>query len=81
MTKSEIVQKNISLTFDFIRQIVKNPDLLQVILNDTEIEFLEQDLPKVVEQKPVTETSKAILFKVERTFSEISQLRHSGVEE
>lgn len=78
MTKTEIVQKNISLSFDFIRHIVKNPDLLEAIPDNAEIEFVERDLPVPVEQESVPGPCNAVLFKVEHTFREISGHRCSG---
>lgn len=40
MTKDEIVKKNISLSFDFIRYLIKNPEIIDKVSDDSEIEFL-----------------------------------------
>lgn len=46
MTKKEIINRNIGLTFDFIRQAVNEPALLDKIPNDSTLEFVEKDFVK-----------------------------------
>jgi len=46
MTNKEIVERNIGLTFDFLRQVMKNPSLLEKIPNGSVIEFVEKDFTK-----------------------------------
>lgn len=46
MTKKEIVSRNIGLSFDFIRQAVKEPALLNKIPNGSVLEFVEKDFVK-----------------------------------
>lgn len=46
MTKKETVNRNIGLTFDFIRQVVDDPNLLDAISNDSVLEFVEKDFVK-----------------------------------
>ena len=77
MTKNEIVQRNISLSFDFIRHLVKNPDLLESIPEGAEVEFVEHDLPQPVDPESGNEPPKAVLFKVERAFREIKGFQGS----
>jgi hypothetical protein len=71
MTRNEIVQRNISLSFDFIRHLVKSPELLESIPVGAEVEFVEHDLPQPVGPESGNELSNAVLFKVERAFREI----------
>ena len=68
MKKDEIVKKNISLTFDFIRAAVVDPQLLDKIPDGAEIEFLETDLPWVDTEEQRDKGNPAVLFKVERNF-------------
>jgi hypothetical protein len=75
MTKNEIVQKNISLSFDFIRHLVQNPHLMESIPDGAEVEFVEHDLPVPVEPEREHKPCKAVLFKVEHTFREMTELR------
>ena len=71
MTKNEIVKKNISLTFDFIRQLTKDIEMLDKVPDDVEVEFLELDLPMSAPEDTLDESSKTVLFKVEHTFKVI----------
>ena len=48
MTKDEIVKKNISLSFDFIRYLIKNPEIIDKVSDDSEIEFFASDLLKLL---------------------------------
>ncbi len=45
MTKKEIVNRNIGLTFDFVREIIKNPSLAEKLPENCEIEFVEKNFP------------------------------------
>ncbi len=69
MTKDEIVKKNISLSFDFIRYLIKSPEILAKIPDDTEIEFLDTDLPFPMNMAE-KESVKSV-FRVEHTFREM----------
>jgi len=46
MTNKETVNRNIGLTFDFIKQIVRNPMMIDTIENNSTIEFLQKDYPE-----------------------------------
>jgi len=72
MTKDEIVKKNISLSFDFIRYLVKNPEILDKVSDNTEIEFFEPDLPLSmrIAEKRLSDSIKSV-FRVEHTFREM----------
>jgi hypothetical protein len=49
MTNKEMVDRDITLTFDFIRAVVKNPKLLDRIESGSTIEFVQKGVPlKVV---------------------------------
>jgi hypothetical protein len=50
MTKKETINRNIGLTFDFLRQVVKNPSLLDKIPNGSTLEFVEKDFSKMEKQ-------------------------------
>jgi len=71
MTRNEIVKKNISLTFDFIRYLAKKTDFLDKVPNGAEVEFLEIDLPIHISEVPENDSTRSALFKVEHTFREI----------
>ena len=46
MTKKETVNRNIGLVFDFIRQAVQEPALLDRIPDGSVLEFVEKDFVK-----------------------------------
>jgi hypothetical protein len=65
MTNKETVNRNIGLSFDFLKQIIENPKMIDEIENKTTIEFLQKDYPE-------REISKKIIadkyIKVKRNF-------------
>ena len=67
MTKREIVTRNIGLTFDFMRQALKKPALLDNIPNGSVLEFVEKDFVK----KKRTSEEKEILKKYLRVQSRL----------
>lgn len=48
MTNKEIVNRNIGLTFDFIRDIIKNPKMVNKIEDNSTIDFLQKDYPEKI---------------------------------
>lgn len=46
MTNKETVNRNIGLTFDFARQIIDNPELIDEFEDNSTIEFLQKDYPE-----------------------------------
>ncbi len=71
MTKDEIVKKNISLSFDFIKYIIKNPEILDKVSDDAEIEFFEPDLPMRISGERISDSAKKSVFRVEHTFRQM----------
>lgn len=61
MTNDEVVKRNIGLTFDLIRKIIDNPDLIDKIPDKSEIEFVEKDFE--VKKKGYAKNSKLIKVK------------------
>jgi len=68
MRKEEIVKKNISLVFDFLRYLTEHPELIEKLPDQCELEFLEKDFPLIESEINDEGTEKAFL-KVEHTFS------------
>lgn len=65
MTKKEKINRNIGLTFDFIRQVIKNPSITEQIPNGSTLEFVEKDFVKVEKTgKKNTEKRKTKYLKV-----------------
>ncbi len=46
MTRKEKINRDIGLTFDFLRQAIDNPKILEEIPNGSTLEFVEKDFPK-----------------------------------
>ena len=44
MTNKEIINLNIGLTFDFLKDIVKNPSLIDKLPDKSVIEFVQKDI-------------------------------------
>ncbi|MEZ4908586.1 MAG: hypothetical protein R2771_13320 [Saprospiraceae bacterium] len=65
MTNKEFINRNIGLTFDFARQIVNNPELLDNIENNSTIEFLQKDYPEIEESTDIIPDK---FIKVNRSF-------------
>ncbi|MDR0792231.1 MAG: hypothetical protein LBE82_02900 [Chitinophagaceae bacterium] len=64
MTNKETIQKNIELTFDFVRQIIDNPQLVKQLPDNCEIDFIEKDFSLKQEQELNTKQ----LLKVNHVF-------------
>ncbi len=70
MTKKEVVNHNIGLTFDFIRYLIKNPDAIKNLPNKFTIEFLENDFA-ITENKTQNRDSKVKYYQIARNFVSI----------
>ena len=68
MTNKETVNRNVGLSFDFIRQIVKNPEMIDKIKNNSTIEFLQKDYPEREKTKRIIADK---FIKVKRNFEMI----------
>ncbi len=40
MTKKEYTERNIGMTFDFIRQIIDHPEIIDTIPDNAELDFI-----------------------------------------
>lgn len=43
MTSKEKINRNIGLTFDFVRHLINNPNEAENLPNEFELEFIEKD--------------------------------------
>jgi hypothetical protein len=68
MTKRETVNRNIGLTFDFVREIIKDPSIMDKIPNGAVLEFVDKDFPIKGDL-----TNKYII-KVKNTFEPVNQV-------
>jgi hypothetical protein len=65
MTNKETVNRNVGLSFDFLRQIVENPEIINKIENNSTIEFLQKDYPEREKENQVIADK---FIKVKRNF-------------
>lgn len=71
MTKKEYAERNIGLAFDFIRQIIDHPEILDTIPDNAELDFIDKDLPVKVKEHGTKK--KVARYKVARVFEPIKQ--------
>jgi len=70
MTKKEIAERNIGMTFDFVRQVVNDPALAETIPGGAEIAFIDEDMP-TKKRKEYLRSRKVIRYKVEHVFEPV----------
>jgi len=62
MRKDEIVSKNVSLVFDFLRYLTQHPELIEKIPDGCEIEFLDKDSPLTERERVMAKDQKNYFF-------------------
>jgi hypothetical protein len=70
MTKKETINRNIGLTFVFIRQAFNEPDLLEKVPDGSTLEFVEKDFIK--KEKKGSGKKKRKYLRVKSRFEVIS---------
>lgn len=68
MTKKEIVEKNISRTFDFIRFMIEHPETIKRIPDNAELQFIDKDFP--IEEEKV-KGKQVVIYRVGHVFEPI----------
>jgi hypothetical protein len=66
MTNKEQIQRDIAIAFDFVEQIIDNPDILDKIPDGTAITFLDGE--NVKPEKYIVKNSAKKYVKVKRHF-------------
>jgi len=66
MTKKDCAERNSGMTFDFIRQILENPDVLDTIPDGAELDFIDKDTP--FKTKEILKKKKVVRYKVVHVF-------------
>ena len=69
MTKKEFAERNIGMTFDFIRQVVAEPSLAATMTDGAEIAFVDKDAPVSAEASP--RGKQVMRYKVEHVFEPV----------
>ncbi len=68
MTNKETVNRNIGLSFDFMKQIIVNPKMIDGLKDNSTIEFLQKDYP---EREKIKRIIPDKFIKVKRSFKMI----------
>jgi hypothetical protein len=71
MTKKELINKNIGITFDFLRYVVDHPEMLDSIPNGAELSFIDKDMPTPLEENGKS-TRRVMRYKVEHIFEPVA---------
>ena len=69
MTKKEFADRNIGMTFDFIRQVVAEPSLAASMTDGAEIAFVDKDAQ--VTRKESRRGKRVMRYKVEHAFEPV----------
>jgi hypothetical protein len=70
MTKREYVERNIGMTFDFIKYVIDHQETIESLPNGAELDFIDKDLP--FKLKKGTKRGRIARYKVEHVFGPIS---------
>ena len=72
MKESEIIKRDIGLTFDFIRYLIDNPEVIDEIPDGAEVIFLSDEIPLEREISDLSvEKSKKAFFNCHYIFEPI----------
>jgi hypothetical protein len=70
MTNKEKITRNIGLSFDFLREIIRKPNILNSIENNSYIEFVEKDFSMI---KKTGKNKRVKYYRVKSNFEEIKK--------
>ena len=68
MRRDEVINRNISLTFDFLRYITEHPDMVEQIPDGCELKFIDKGFPSPEEDKG-KEADNRVVLKVGYVFN------------
>ena len=66
MTKKEYAERNIGITFDFVKHLIEHPDVLDTIPDGAELDFIDKDMP--FKAKEMVKRKKVARYKVTHIF-------------
>lgn len=69
MTKKEFVERNIGVTFDFVKHVIDHPELIDTIPDGAELDFIDKDVPLKI--KAQLKKKKITRYKVQHTFEPV----------
>lgn len=71
MKREEIITRNITETFDFVRYLMDTPNALDDLPDNSTIDFLQANEVISTRKSVSDHQSPSVLFKVERKFSRL----------
>lgn len=69
MTKKEYIERNIGITFDFVRHVIDHPELIDTIPDGAELDFVDKDIP--FKTKEQIKRKRVMRYKIQHTFEPI----------
>ena len=69
MTKKEYMERNIGITFDFIRHSIDHPEIIDTIPNGAELDFIDKDIPFKIKRQD--KGKKVARYRVEHIFESL----------
>lgn len=69
MTRKEYVERNIGITFDFIRYLIDHPGVIRSLPNQAELDFIDKDIPFKIKRQ--SKRKKIARYKIEHIFDPI----------
>lgn len=58
MTNKETVERNIDLTFDYVNHLIDNPEAIENLPDNFNLEFIEKDFPNIQKKENQQISSK-----------------------
>lgn len=71
MTKKEYADRNIGVTFDFVRNIIDCPEIIDTVPDKAELDFIDKDIPLTLRE--TAKGKKIAQYKVHHIFEPISK--------
>lgn len=69
MTKKEYMERNIGITFDFIRHLIDHPEIIDTIPSGAELDFIDKDIPFKIKRQD--KWKKVARYRVEHIFESL----------
>lgn len=68
MTNKETINRNIGLTFDFVKHLIDNPGLIEKLPDNFVLDFAEKDFSHKEPVKPIQKKYKSKTVRVRNSF-------------
>ena len=69
MTKKEYADRNIGVTFDFVRHIIDHPEIIDTIPAGAELDFIDKDM--ALKEKQSVKRKKIARYRVQHVFQPV----------